>query len=85
MLTSKEYIDSGILEQYVLGNASAEESAAVEMMAAADPDIRQEIDTICETLEAMAMANAVEPNPVIKVFLMAAIDYEERIKKGEPF
>ena len=84
MLTSKEYIDSGILEQYVLGNASSDEATEVERMAAADPAIQQEIETICETLEAMAMANAVEPNPVIKVFLMAAIDYEERIKNGEP-
>ena len=85
MLTSKEYIDSGILEQYVLGNASSGDSAEVELRAAADPAIRQEIETICETLEAIAMANAVEPDPVIKPFLMATIDYEERIKKGEPF
>ena len=83
-MTSKEYIDSGILEQYVLGTASSDESREVEMMAAADPAIREEIETICETLEAIAMANAVEPNPVIKVFLMAAIDYSERIKNGEP-
>ena len=85
MLTSKEYIDSGILEQYVLGNASSGDSAEVELRAAADPAIRQEIETICETLEAIAMANAVEPDPVIKPFLMATIDYEERIKNGEPF
>ena len=84
MLTSKEYIDSGILEQYVLGNASSGDSAEVELRAAADPAIRQEIETICETLEAIAMANAVEPDPVIKPFLMATIDYYERIENGEP-
>ncbi|MGZ8557229.1 MAG: cupin domain-containing protein [Chitinophagaceae bacterium] len=84
MLTTKEYIDSGILEQYVLGNASPEECKEVEMRAAADPVIRQEIDKISETLEAMAMANAVEPDPVIKPFLLATIDFYQRIENGEP-
>ena len=84
MLTGKEYIDSGILEQYVLGTASSDECKEVEMMAAADPAIRMEIDSICETLETYAMKYAVEPSPVIKPFLMATIDYMERIKNGEP-
>ncbi len=84
MLTSKEYIDSGILEQYVLGTASPDECKEVERMAAADMAIRMEIDSICETLETYAMKYAVEPSPVIKPFLMATIDYSERLKKGEP-
>ena len=36
MLTNKEYIDSGILEQYVLGITGIEESKEVEIMAAAN-------------------------------------------------
>ena len=82
-MTSKEYIESGILEQYVLGSASEDECKEVELMAAAYPDVRREIDTISETLEDLAMANAVEPDPVVKAFLLATIDYEERMKKGE--
>jgi mannose-6-phosphate isomerase-like protein (cupin superfamily) len=83
-MTSKEYIESGILEQYVFGTASPAECAEVETRAATDPAIRQEIDAICETLEAHALENAITPNPVVKVFVMASIDYEERLKKGEP-
>jgi mannose-6-phosphate isomerase-like protein (cupin superfamily) len=83
-MTSKEYIESGILEQYVFGTASPAECAEVEIRAATDPAIRQEIDAICETLEAYALENAITPNPVVKVFVMASIDYEERLKKGEP-
>ncbi|MEP6845836.1 MAG: hypothetical protein ABI861_07525, partial [Panacibacter sp.] len=82
-MTGKDYIESGILEQYVLGTASADESAQVEMMAGSDPTVRQEIDLICETLEKLAFAGAVEPSPVIKPFLMATIDYSDRIEKGE--
>lgn len=83
-MTSKQFIDSGILEQYVFGTASSAELEEVEKMAAADPAIRQEIEIICETLEKQAMANAIEPSQAVRVFLMAAINYEERIKNGEP-
>jgi mannose-6-phosphate isomerase-like protein (cupin superfamily) len=84
MLTNKEYIDSGILEQYVLGISGTEESKEVEMMAAANPDIQAEIEAIARSLEILAKADAVEPNPVIKPFLLATIDYTERLKNGEP-
>ena len=82
-MTSKQYIDSGILEIYVMGMASHSEQEEVEMMAAANPDIRQEIDAISDGLEKYAQANAIKPSPVIKPFLMATIDYTERLKKGE--
>ncbi len=83
-MTSKEYIDSGILEIYVMGMASHSEQEEVEMMAAANPDIRQEIDAISDVLEKYALSHSIEPSPVIKPFLMATIDYSERIKNGEP-
>lgn len=83
-MNTKEYIESGILEQYVLGTASPEECREVELRAAADSAIRQEIDTIGEALEALAMENAIAPDPIIKPFLMATINYEQRILNGEP-
>ncbi len=84
-MTNKEFIDSGILEQYVLGIASDSECAEVERMAAVNPGIRQEIDEISETLERYAMVNAMEPNPVTRPMLMATVNYSERLKNGEPF
>lgn len=83
-MNSKEFIESGILEQYVFGTASTAEIKEVEKRAAADPFIQQEIDAISETLEKHAMANAIAPDPIIRPFLMASINYEERIKNGEP-
>lgn len=75
---------SGLLELYVLGATSPAESTEVELMAAADPAIRLEIEAIEEALEAYAMEHAAAPNPVIKPFLLATIDYTERLKGGEP-
>jgi mannose-6-phosphate isomerase-like protein (cupin superfamily) len=82
-MTSKEYIDSGILEIYVMGTASQSEQEEVEKMAATNPDIRQEINEISDALEKYAQAHAIKPSAVIKPFLMATIDYSERIKSGE--
>lgn len=83
MLSSKEYIESGILELYVLGITSEDQTKAVEMMASSDPAIEQEMVLIRESLEGYAMANAIDPNPIIKPFLLATIDYTERLKNGE--
>lgn len=80
----KEFIESGILEMYVLGQTTAEENKAVEQMAMIYNEIGNEIDAISIALEQYAQANAIAPNPVIQPFLMAVIDYMDRMKKGEP-
>ena len=43
-MTNKDFIESGILEQYVAGTASIAEQQEVEERAATDPTIREEID-----------------------------------------
>ena len=42
----KEYIESGILEMYVLGHATKEESDEVEKMASTHPEIKKEMNKI---------------------------------------
>lgn len=78
-----DYIASGILELYVLGQLSAEEALEVERVAAAYPQVSGEIDAITNTLMEEAEANTKEPHPAVKIFLMAMIDYTERLKNGE--
>lgn len=85
MLSRKEYIESGILELYVLGITNEDESKTVEMMASSDAAIKQEIILIRKSLEDYAMANAIDPNPIIKPFLLATIDYTERLKMENQF
>ena len=84
MTTGKNYIESGILEQYVLGHTSAGETKEIELAAAADPAIRMEIEKISEALMAYAMDHAINPSPILKPLLLATIDYSERLKNGEP-
>ncbi|MEO6453790.1 MAG: cupin domain-containing protein [Ginsengibacter sp.] len=80
----KEYIESGILESYVLGLTNGAESAEVEKMSAAHSEISTEINIISATIERYAELNAVKPPITIKPFLLAIIDYTERLKNGEP-
>jgi mannose-6-phosphate isomerase-like protein (cupin superfamily) len=84
MKTLKEYIESGILESYILGITNAEESAEVEEMSAAHNEIRTELNMIRESIEKYAELHAIEPPITIKPFLLATIDYTERLKNGEP-
>ena len=57
----KAYIESGILELYVLGDVSHEEKLGVEAMATKHPAIKAELTEIEKSLEAYAKANEVEP------------------------
>ncbi len=79
----KEFINSGILEAYVLGDSSPEETDLVTKMAARYTAIKDEIASIYEAMQLYAIANAVVPDPIIKPFILATIDYSERLKNGE--
>jgi anti-sigma-K factor RskA len=57
----KAYIESGILELYVLGDITTEEKLQVETMAANHPAIKAELDEIERAMELYAEENAVEP------------------------
>ncbi len=79
----KSFIESGILELYVMGNSTPQEIEHVEQMAASFYEVRAEIDSISEAFELYALSNSVTPDPIIKPFLMATIDFTERMKSGE--
>ena len=79
----KTLMESGILELYVSGNATPAEVTLVEEMAASSIEIQDELAAISDALELLAMNNSVTPGPAVKPFLMAAIDYTERLKNGE--
>lgn len=78
------YINSGILEAYVLGVASPEESDQVEQMASAHPEVREELDQLQISMEQYASKHRVQPHATMKPLLLATIDYSERLKNGEP-
>jgi anti-sigma-K factor RskA len=58
----KAYIESGILELYVLGDISLEEKLQVETMAAKHPAIKAELKEIERSMELYAEQNALDPS-----------------------
>ena len=57
----QDYIESGILEQYALGELSAAEQAAVEAQAASHPEVRAELAQVQAALGFYAEAHALTP------------------------
>jgi len=79
----ESFINSGILEMYVLGISSPEEVEEVEEMAKLHEEVRKEIEAISQALKGYSESNATIPNNTVKAMIMASVDYEERLKKGE--
>lgn len=65
----KAYIESGVLELYVLGDLSPEEALHVEEMAAQYPEVKSELTAIEIAMESYAMENAVAPSADIETKL----------------
>lgn len=73
----KAYIESGILELYVLGQLSATESSEVEEMANTYPEVKAEILAIELAMETYALQNAIEPSDKAEEKLFAALGIKE--------
>ena len=69
-----DYIATGILEAYALGELSERERAAVEKNLAQYPELREELASVEETQEKLLMDAAVAPKASIKANLFAQID-----------
>ncbi len=62
MEEGKAYIESGILELYVLGQLNAQEQSEVQTMASTYPEVKQEMEAIEIAMEKYAVQNAVKPS-----------------------
>ncbi|MGI4804361.1 MAG: anti-sigma factor [Janthinobacterium lividum] len=62
----KQYIESGILELYVLDNLTPQERREVEAYAAIHPAIKHELNDISRTMELFADHNAIEPRESLR-------------------
>ena len=83
MDTIENYINSGILELYVMGTTTEEESLEIKLLSENNNRIKNEIDAITNALQIYASSLAPEIDPSVKPMIMAIIDYSERIKNGE--
>ena len=69
----QEYIASGILESYALGEVTEAERTSVERALIQYPEVREELRKVEETLERIAFESALAPAPHVKEKLMARI------------
>ncbi|RZK16331.1 MAG: anti-sigma factor [Pedobacter sp.] len=73
----KAYIESGVLELYVLGDLSSEEALQVEEMASQNPEVGDEIAAIELAMENYAMQNAVQPSSDVETKLFEKLGIKE--------
>ncbi len=69
----QDYISSGILESYALGELTELEQLAVERHLAEHPELRRELLAIEETLETFATRAGRSPRPEVKERIMAQV------------
>jgi anti-sigma-K factor RskA len=74
----KAYIESGILESYVMGLASAEEALEVEKNIAAYPELKKEMEAIEDALAGYAMQHEKTPPAHVKQELMSKLFSESK-------
>ncbi|MDE3252137.1 MAG: anti-sigma factor [Bacteroidota bacterium] len=77
----KAYIETGVIESYVLGMAEAQEVAELERLRLQYPEIQEAIDSFEAALEKQAMAAATAPSPQVKANLLASLNFEKEEEK----
>jgi anti-sigma-K factor RskA len=73
----QDYISSGILEAYVLGDLSESEKAEVEKNLLLYPELRKELASIEEAQEVLLLKAGVTPPERIKASLLAKVSNEQ--------
>jgi anti-sigma-K factor RskA len=81
---TQAYIESGILEAYVLGSLHASEQAEVEANIAAYPELAEEVAAIELAMQQYAEANAEEPPAFMQERIWAAISGENAVENNSP-
>jgi len=73
----KEYIASGILEEYCLGLLSADEQEKVLQICKLYPEVKAEVTVIENTMEQMAAKKAITPNAGLREQILDLLGFTE--------
>jgi anti-sigma-K factor RskA len=76
----QEYIASGILELYVLGELTEQERSDVEKNLARYPELREELARVEETQEKLLLSAAIKPRASVKTDLFKRIESKPEAK-----
>lgn len=85
MDTIQEYINSGVLELYVLGMTTEEENIEIAKLSSENEVIKDEIEAIENEILLTTRDNTPEISPATKAMVLATVDYTERLKNGEEY
>lgn len=74
MKNLKTYLESGILELYVLGDLSSQEMLEVEEMALQNSEVKAELEAIENALQAYAESNSIQPSTAIRDRILKSLE-----------
>ncbi len=77
----RDYIATGILEEYCLGLLSNDEQEMVLQVCRLYPDVRKELTAIENAMEKMAAIRAVTPNSSLRGKLLTSLGFSEPVIK----
>ena len=77
----EEYIASGILEAYVVGEVTAEERREVEKYLREYPELQAELDRVEEAQQQLLLRAAIAPRPAVKEKLFSALNTSPGMKE----
>lgn len=77
------YISSGILEAYVLGNASDKERREVECLSSIHEEIAKELEAIRSSMESYALAEAVTPPAALRDRILQELEDKPKVIQME--
>lgn len=78
MIDIKQYIESGVIEEYVLGKLSEQERAEVECLSTTYPEISKEVEESLISLTLFAEIGATDPKPELKEKIWESILIETK-------
>lgn len=74
MMTKKELLENGLLEQYVLGELDATQVESIEKLLVSDTEIKVRLDEIESDFENLGIENAINPPSHLKTQLLSKIN-----------
>jgi mannose-6-phosphate isomerase-like protein (cupin superfamily) len=77
LMNIREYIESGVLEEYCLGLLNADEQAAVLQICALFPEVKMELTVIEQAIATMAANRAITPSDDLKQKILNSLDFSD--------
>lgn len=79
----KDYISTGVLESYVLGDVSEQERSEIEKNLQRYPELREELRKIEDAQEALLMRSAIRPGAQVKQAVMDSVSQRRTLMQRD--